>query len=703
MKLSTCPVNIETSEGLEGKIFSIGDAGLLFDILRSKMYSNPVLAICREYVCNAIDSHREAGKPEEPIQICLPNNLESYYRVKDFGVGISPDRMENIFIKYGSSTKREDDVQMGAFGLGAKCAFSMVDSFAVNTIYNGIEYKYACVIDETKVGKLFLLSKSLTKESNGTEIVIPVEPKDFNSFYTWTEHVGRHLKIKPTIRGKNIEWKTPTNILEGNGWAISNTNDYNHQAKMIIDGIEYPLALDALRTYADTKVIDACRGNVIMYFGVGELTLSASREQIYLDKRTQDKIRVRLEEIQKDIKTLLDAKIDAFPNLWLANIYYRKLLSAVFNDLSFLGKLEWKGIQLHNSWISVNCPAFTFNKGRYSRKYGTDPNKLSRSRMTSLHFEENSELFINDLPIKEPSPRHVKKAFENDPKLTSIQVLCPTDTITEADLNKSLNLDKMAVRKMSELIKATGRAYTASAARLLIFKFDANYAQYRQVSYASIDEDTNDKVLCLLQKENYPPNTRLPLIKKNQGISLASMKTIANKNSQTSFYGVDQDLPSERVEEEFGDFESLEDYIDQKVLNNKTINYVEIKFALQHHHRIDEQIIKNLPGLFKLITDPDSIFLKRAMLHKKVKDISDGDTGLLSVYESIKGEIAKKETIQFLKDNPDWDLEKINKEYNKYYPLLEVVEYYQYSNAIQHIAQYVNLIDTWNKVQNKTN
>lgn len=704
MKLSDTRPEVESSGQMEEQFFSIKDQGMIFDILRSKMYSNPILAICREISCNARDAHREVGKPDVPVQIVLPNTLDWNYRIKDFGPGISPDRMSNIFIQYTASTKREDNVQTGGFGLGAKTPFAYSNSFVIVTVVNGIKYQYNCYIDETKVGKLALMSQEETKEPNGTEIVIPVEPKDAKAFSEWTEQACRHWAVKPLIKGGSINWQTPKPILEGKGWAISTANDsYNRQAKMVIDGIEYPLVLDSLRIYADTKLIDACRGHVLMYFGVGELTLSASREQIYLDKKTQDKIRARLVEMQHDIKSLLLAKIDAFPNLWEANIYYRKELTTVFHDLSFFGKLEWKGIALHSGWISVTCPAFTFTRGKYSRKTGNDPNKLSRSRMTSIQFQENSEIFFNDLPIKEPTPRHVKKAFEDNPKLNSIQILCPTDTITEADLNKTLYLDKMKPRRMSEITKASGRAYTAPSARLLIFKFDPVYAQFRQVSYSSIDEDTNDKVLCLLRKEDYPPSTRLPLIKKDKHISLTSMKSIAEKSPKTSFYGVDQDLPSDRVKEEFGDFEELNDYVDAKILDNKTINYVEIKFAMQHNYRVDEQALKNLSALQKHIDDPSSIFLKRAALHKKIKDINAGDTGLLHVYESIKGEITKKQTKQFLKDNPGWNLELINKEYDNTYPLLESVNHYHYTNIVQHVAHYINLIDTWNKDQKKTN
>lgn len=569
-------------------------------------------------------------------------------------------------------------------------------------MYNGIKYQYNCFIDPTKVGKLALLSQEETTEPNSTEIIIPVEPKDARLFAEWTEHACRHWTVKPVIRGGNIKWQTHTPILEGKGWAITTSSDHgSHQAKMIIDGIEYPLSLDALRTYAKTTLIDHCQGNVLMYFGVGELSLSASREQLYLDKKTQDKIRERLEEMQKDIKKLVDAKIDAYPDFWQANIYYHKDLNGIFSGLGFLGKLEWKGIKLHNSWLSVTCPAFVFTRGKHSRKYGTDPNKLSRSRMTSIHFEENSGIFINDLPIKEPTPRHVKKAFDDDPKLHSIQIICPNEKVTEDTLNKTIHLDKMVPRRLSDITKATGRAYTPASSRLLVFKFDPIYATFRQVSYASIDEDGNNKVLCLLNKEEYP-TSRKAVVKKTRVIDPISMKSVSKQSADMSFYGVDAELPQDRVEEEFGDFTPLEEYIDQKILNNATINYVQIKFAIKSSHQIDEQLLRILPTFKPLISDPDSPFLKRLLLHQRIKDIITGDTGLLDVYQSFKGEITGQDVDQFIKDHPELDIGKVNIEYDDTYPLLDSISQYHYANISGPITQYVNLIDKFNKDQKKS-
>src|SRR5574337_1297751 len=351
MKLNDIRPNIETSGNLEEQFFSIQDQGMIFDILRNKMYSNPILAICREISCNARDAHREMGKADVPIHIQLPNNLEPFYIIKDFGPGISPDRMANIFIKYTASTKRNDNIQTGGFGLGAKTPFSYSDTFTIKTNYNGKQYNYACFIDETKVGKLVLMSEEDTSEPNSTEIIIPVKPIDFNNFANWTEHATRHWDVKPVITGlSGFKWQSHTKVLEGSGWAIvsNETDRYSRHPKLIIDGIEYPLDLASLRTYADPKLIDAAKGNLHLYFGIGELSLSASREQVYLDKPTQEKIKNRLEEVIKEIKQMVISKIDGFPNLWDANVFYRITLANAFADLSFLGKLMWNNIPLRS-------------------------------------------------------------------------------------------------------------------------------------------------------------------------------------------------------------------------------------------------------------------------------------------------------------------------------------------------------------------
>lgn len=696
MKLNETRPNIETSGELEEQFFSIQDTGMIFDILRNKMYSNPMLAICREISCNARDAHREVGTPEVPVHIHLPNHLEPFYKIKDFGPGISPDRMSNIFIKYTASTKRVDNVQTGGFGLGAKTPFSYSDTFTILTNFEGMQYNYACFIDETKVGKLALMSEAPTSEPNGTEIIIPVKNTDFRFFADYTEQATRHWEVRPIIKGGNITYQTIKKILEGDQWAVCDTNnDYNRYAKMVIDGIEYPLEMNTLRMYADPKLIDAAKGNFLMYFGVGELSLSASREQIYLDEPTQQKIRGRLDDIMNDIKKRVTDKIDSFTNLWEANIYYRHQLTQAFHNLTFLGQLKWKGIELHNQSVQTGCSVYAFRKGKYSRKNGHDPNKLSRSLTQHIFFDAASCLFVNDLPIREPTPRHVKKAFEDDPKLETIQVLVFNDKVNEASLDKDISLDKMLPKRMSSITKASARAYVAATSRLLLFKFDPRACAFRQVSYASIEEDTNPtKVLVKLNKDPHS-NSRDVLLKSKRYVSPNILSDLLTKYTDTSLYGVDASTPQDRIEEDLDGFEDLEEMIDDKVLKNKNIDFIAIKYALNCH--LDERWLKEKSRVQSGLTDPNSVFLKRLTLQEKIKSMKSADGGLLRIYETFKEPIEEKDLEDFVKKNPDFDMEVMETAYYKKYPLLSWLNGYNHrvysDDSVPPVLDYVNLVD----------
>ncbi len=121
MKLTQEVRQVEAIGVQQSMSFGIDESNMamIYDILRNKLYTNPVLTVVREYSSNARDSHTEAGCPERPIFIHLPTDTEPYFSVRDYGVGIAPDRMEGIFCKYGSSTKRDKNTQIGGFGLGS--------------------------------------------------------------------------------------------------------------------------------------------------------------------------------------------------------------------------------------------------------------------------------------------------------------------------------------------------------------------------------------------------------------------------------------------------------------------------------------------------------------------------------------------------------------------------------------------------------
>lgn len=701
MKLSDIRPSLETSGDLDEQFFSIQDQGMIFDILRNKMYSNPILAICREISCNARDAHREVGKRDLPVQIYLPNNLEPYFKIKDFGPGISPDRMTNIFIKYTASTKRDDNNQTGGFGLGAKTPFSYSDSFSIMTNHDGIAYNYSCVIDETKVGKLLLLSKTATKEPNGTEIIIPAKSSDFHNFNQWIENATRHWDVKPVFKGGTVVYQNQKKILEGDNWAFLHHDSYQSVVKLIIDGIEYPLDLSTLRTYADASMLDSTRAVLSLKFGVGELSLSANREAVYLDEPTKSKIKQRMIDVKASIKSKVDAKIAAFASLWEANVYYRQELSQVFFNQNFLGQLSWHGCKLSDKYLSLSCPVYIFTKGKYSRKLRVnDPTKIVRSIGQSLTFEEKSALYVNDLTLKNPTPKHLKKAFDNNPNATSIQVICPNDKVSIADLNTSINLDKMMPQLLSSVTKASGRAYTPASSRLIVFKYFPSENSFRQVSYDSLDKDTNEKVLCITSKDQ-TYNTRKIELKNKKNINTNAIKSLALKHPKVSFYAVDENTDETRIEEEFSDLQSIDDFIEEKITNSKNIDYVKFRFALNAQYGIDDRIVKDEWKLIPQLTDKDSVYIKRRDIYARIRKILDENLGLLELYESINKKIESSATAKWIKNNPDYDVDAVNALFAKQYPLLKHINGYtfnSYNSSTAPLAEYVNLIDKEKKV-----
>jgi len=169
---------------LEGESipFSIGDSSVIIDIIRKRIYSTPLQTLVGEYLCNARDACIEAGKDSSNIEVTLPTQLAPAFTVRDYGVGMSDERVKEVFVRYGISTKRASNSQLGYFGIGAKSAWSYTDSFIVESFYGGIHRQYVADIGQEQEGRLILYSESPTEQTNGVLIKIPVNPDDVPAF-----------------------------------------------------------------------------------------------------------------------------------------------------------------------------------------------------------------------------------------------------------------------------------------------------------------------------------------------------------------------------------------------------------------------------------------------------------------------------------------------------------------------------------------
>src|SRR6478735_5428255 len=105
------------------------------------LYSNRELAVIREYSTNAYDSNVEKalrdGHDIEPIQVGLPNAMNPYFTVQDYGVGMSEETMREVYLTFGESSKRDSDDYNGMLGFGSKSAVAYTNTFTVTSVKNG--------------------------------------------------------------------------------------------------------------------------------------------------------------------------------------------------------------------------------------------------------------------------------------------------------------------------------------------------------------------------------------------------------------------------------------------------------------------------------------------------------------------------------------------------------------------------------------
>jgi len=298
---------VVASEDFEKMEFGISqeNIGLILETLRSKMYSNPIAAICREIASNCRDSHREAGKPNEPIEIRISDgdvfmgvaeDVHATINFIDYGIGISPERIKNIYLLFGASTKRSDNSQTGGFGYGAKTPFAYSDSFAVITNYNGKKYTYFFSIGESRRGDAYLISEMDTTDPNGTTVSIPLKDEDRQKFEYELIRATYFWDVLPNFTGRfSMEFKSQidnrdSTILFKKEKFLMATNSSPRAFRtfaFIIDGIYYD--------YTNTKELEPFRQlvestaqnkKVFLVFKTGEVTISTNRESLYYDKKT---------------------------------------------------------------------------------------------------------------------------------------------------------------------------------------------------------------------------------------------------------------------------------------------------------------------------------------------------------------------------------------------------------------------------------
>lgn len=304
MKLQQNQRTIQRSGNFKETGFRIAANAQAFDILSSRLYTDTTLAIIRELSTNAADAHVDAGNADRPFDVHLPNAMDPYFSIRDYGTGLSPDDVESIYTTYFESSRNDSDEFTGAMGLGSKSPFAYTDMFSVVSYYDGKKYTYSAFKSESGEPSIALMYEEETDQPNGVEIRIDTKPDDTWAFKEKAQKVYRFFPVKPNITGVRIDFPEYTPVMTGDGWELYNNNSGTNNKISVVMGKVCYAASRSMVTHSLGHM-----GELVLYVDIGECSVAASREELQYDERTTQNLQKLINEAQEDIDKQINKTI----------------------------------------------------------------------------------------------------------------------------------------------------------------------------------------------------------------------------------------------------------------------------------------------------------------------------------------------------------------------------------------------------------
>jgi hypothetical protein len=397
------PKSVQSHGIQQSTSFGIKSSGLhhILGILRNQLYSDKVLAVIREYTCNAVDAHTVAGCPERPIEVTFPNQMNPNFSVRDFGPALTDQEIQDVYAFYGESTKRESNDQIGMLGIGSKSAFAYGDNFVINSYLDGKKHTYNAFIDPSQVGQISKLGTEDTDEENGIEIVVPVSTEDADEFRDKGNNLFRWFKVRPTVKGvAQFNYQDDEILFSGEGWEWRDTrNDrYNRgDAYVVMGNIGYPIDEYALNLEYEDDYKNLLSENLILRLNIGDVEISASREKLQYTDHTRKNIKETLKRVQREIADQIGEQFGDCKTLFDAKCLY----GAVFQTTSPLYRLkniiakhlQWDGKEIDSSFHAYGTAGV--NLFNYKKSYRTA--RYTAQENNTIHCDKGIVVIKNDV------------------------------------------------------------------------------------------------------------------------------------------------------------------------------------------------------------------------------------------------------------------------------------------------------------------
>lgn len=511
---------LNSNQEMSSTKVEIGDADLILSYMRKESYKFHLRTAIQEYMSNALDAHREVGQTRK-VEVTAPTINEPIFMIKDFGPGISPDRMTNVFCQVGVSTKRKNNSQKGGFGAGSKTLWAYTDMFSIITVVDGFKYHYNATVARSVGGEVILMGEPQpTIEPNGTEFQAIIKPQDIEKardaiqrfcFFCEANEMPK-VKNMPkfnTVHNQKISLiGTAKNKMES-VFVLSNPDDIPHSTLgtynnrsciLVLDGIPYPC--DEEYSKILSKCTSILKGTLVLKFKTGILRPQLSREGIMVCDQNTSAISGIAKLIEKNIESEISEELKDSNDV----SQFIKNFKAICEKYIIKSR-DFKGFtfQAHGTINSLKFNSVTVEsrtKTSYRKTITKDKEKKS--------IQLNDNLFYAEMSLESEAKvgRRINEFLLDNKSITVIKNYQGVDNPDFKDIKfvfsmKSIHdIEPERVEKMEVSKKVKAK----ESANLHLFKMYSNYSMTevtKSVSNVFLDDLDKTKTYLYFNLSEY--------------------------------------------------------------------------------------------------------------------------------------------------------------------------------------------------------
>ena len=508
MLLDSESLHTETNCNAKGNAFKISASPVAFDILCSKLYTNPILAIVRELLTNAYDSQKLAGKEDAHTYVHLPEFVDSNFVIRDYGVGLSKEDVLNMYTSFFTSTKSNNNDYTGCFGLGSKTPFSYTSTFSIISYYEGIRYTF---IATKKDGypHIYAVNEEPTEEENGLQITIPSDTSygtydrrfytELMSFIKYVPEIKVKLGVTSNggIEKKELEINEALVVSEDIKLYKEN-NFYSSTSIAIKQGQNvYKTSNHDVYEYGKKHIKLFAKDFTIVYeVPIGTLSIPPSREMLSKEGNEEKIVKI-VQEVEEELQKYLKNNLHTLANT-----------SSTF-------KTEW--LKLENEKYFPNQPGrrlFGYPKicnGDYNEIYavlGSTVNRLKgkiySDTSNSAVYTDVTNIVITNNNTTTKDVEKLKRTIANYEELQEEHNIILVGISTEED--DSIYVEMVKQLKNNIWLLNNNPSYTFVIKHMTLKQFRKKYPNDKKQKISSSVKDSNPCIRVTssyISKENF--------------------------------------------------------------------------------------------------------------------------------------------------------------------------------------------------------